>query len=95
MRSGEREAYAYHEAGRAVIARVLGLPCGTVMLPFDQSGAAQAEEQGPWDTHAEWETTGQVRAVRAACHAMIMSLLFSRQMRGRSAGSPASHLHSR
>lgn len=41
MRRGERDGGGYHEAGCAVIASVLGLPCGSARIAADENGAAQ------------------------------------------------------
>jgi hypothetical protein len=75
MRQPEHKAVAYYEAGRAVVARVLRLPCGPARIAADENWVAEAKIEGPWDTHAEWEMAGAFREVRSACHRIVMSLM--------------------
>jgi len=68
--TGKRKPYlndpwhtAIHEAGHAVIARVLRLRCGEVtMVPNEAEGYAGYSHTGdPWDTIGDWERFGHYR----------------------------------
>ena len=51
---------------------LLGAPA---RIDADENWADPVEVEGPWDTHAEWEMAGALREVRAACHAVVTSLM--------------------
>jgi ATP-dependent Zn protease len=68
---------AYHEAGHAVIARVLTLPSGhaTVSPDFDEGSAGHSITPDPYDCIYEWEKRGKVRHSEAAWHARIIAFM--------------------
>jgi ATP-dependent Zn protease len=58
-RSGKRTAI--HEAGHAVIGRVLGMTCGPATIVPDTNGAGHSITRDPWLTYGEWEARGKYR----------------------------------
>src|SRR4051812_13699357 len=69
---------AIHEAGHAVIARVLTLACGgaTIVPNFDDGAAGHSIIEEPWSCVSEWEKRGKVRdSDDAVWHAQIISLM--------------------
>ena len=68
---------ATHEAGHAVISRVLTLDCGgATVVPNDEAGGAgHAITNDPWACIREWERRGKVREPEAVWHAQIMSCM--------------------
>ena len=68
-----REATAYHEAGHAVIARVLGLTCGQVSIIADDDSAGRAIIADPWQTAGDWENRDRFRDARQAFRGTIIA----------------------
>jgi ATP-dependent Zn protease len=71
----QRKTTAYHEAGHAVIGRVLALPCGaaTIKPDFNNGIAGTSITPGPYVCEAELEKRGKMRLHRDAIwHARIM-----------------------
>jgi ATP-dependent Zn protease len=70
----QRRATAYHEAGHAVIGRVLALPCGraTIRPDYEEGVAGQALTEEPYTCLREWEKRGKVRDAAAAWHGRII-----------------------
>jgi ATP-dependent Zn protease len=68
---------AYHEAGHAVIARVLTLASGpaTIEPDKDKGTAGFSITLDPYECHAEWESRGKNRDYAAAFHARIMTYM--------------------
>jgi ATP-dependent Zn protease len=69
---------AYHEAGHAVIGRVLTLHCGraTIRPNYSKAEAGHAVTHEPYACLYEWEKRGHVRDSRdAVYHARIMTLM--------------------
>jgi ATP-dependent Zn protease len=69
---------AYHEAGHAVIGRVLTLHCGgaTIRPNYTKAEAGHTITHGPYDCLHEWEKRGHVRDSRdAVYHARIMAYM--------------------
>jgi hypothetical protein len=67
---------AFHEAGHAVIARVLTLACGGASIVPDQESAGQATVYDPYTTLYEWEKRGKIRdADNAMWHGHIIALM--------------------
>src|SRR5262245_49391183 len=58
-----KKSTAIHEAGHAVIGRVLGLTCGpATIIPNEQENeAGHAILEDPWLTYADWEARGKRR----------------------------------
>jgi len=52
---------AYHEAGHAVIGRVLGMACGPVTIVPDDDSAGHSITFDPWVTYERWEERGKSR----------------------------------
>lgn len=72
------KATAYHEAGHAVIARVLTLACGraTIRPNYDEGEAGYTITADPSACLYEWERRGYVRDSRdAVYHARIMTYM--------------------
>jgi ATP-dependent Zn protease len=62
VNSERRTAYsAYHEAGHAVIGRVLGLVCGSVTIVPDAAGFGCATSKSPLATLDVWDARGRSR----------------------------------
>jgi ATP-dependent Zn protease len=68
---------ATHEAGHAVIARVLTLLCeGASIVPDHEAGHAGHSISGdPWECETEWLRRGKVRHDNAVWHARIISCM--------------------
>jgi hypothetical protein len=77
-KSSRRRATAYHEAGHAVIGRVLTLPCGDATIKRNYAEMAEGYSITP-DPYAclwAWEERGKVRASDdAVWHARIITLM--------------------
>ncbi|HEY5188941.1 MAG TPA: ATP-dependent metallopeptidase FtsH/Yme1/Tma family protein, partial [Solirubrobacteraceae bacterium] len=74
----DRERTAYHEAGHAVIGRVLTLPCGgaTIKADYDDGKAGHAITEDPYVCIEEWRNRGKVRDNQEAVwHARIMTYM--------------------
>jgi hypothetical protein len=72
------QATAYHEAGHAVIGRVLTLACGnaTIRPNYRDETAGCAITRDPYGCLHEWEIRGHVRDSRdAVFHARIMTYM--------------------
>lgn len=69
------ETIAYHEAGHAVIARVLGLTCGQVSIitDDDDGSAGHAIIADPWKTASDWENRERFRDARQAFRGTIIA----------------------
>src|SRR5262245_52229508 len=52
---------AVHEAGHAVIGRVLGMDCGPVTIVPDDDSAGHSVTFDPWVTYERWEERGKSR----------------------------------
>jgi hypothetical protein len=59
---------AYHEAGHAVIGRVLTLTCGSASIEpdYDDGSWGRSICPDPWACISEWEKRGKVRQTRSA-----------------------------
>jgi len=74
MIPSRRTLTAYHEAGHAVIGRVLTLVCGEATIKPDYKSRSWGHSICP-DPHAclyEWESRGKVRDTAAVWHARII-----------------------
>src|SRR6187455_2139183 len=70
----QRKSTAYHEAGHAVIGRVLTLACGpaTIKPDYFEGEAGHAITNGPWECLHQWERRGKVRGYTAVWHARMI-----------------------
>jgi len=66
---------AYHEAGHAVIGRILALPCGEATIEIDHDSSGHSVTADPWAIISEWERRGKARGYDAAWHARIMTYM--------------------
>ena len=66
---------AYHEAGHAVIGRVLNLPCGLATIIPDDDSVGHSITGGPWDAVAQWDSSGRWRGVDVAYRARIIAFM--------------------
>jgi hypothetical protein len=64
-------ATAIHEAGHAVIGRVLTLVCGRATIRTDHDSAGHNMVEEPYACTSHWEQRGKVRARYAAWRARI------------------------
>jgi hypothetical protein len=69
----ESRRTAIHEAGHAVIGRILGMVCGhaTIRAEHDSSGHAVTED--PWSTVSAWERAGKFRDEASVWRGRIMT----------------------
>ena len=65
----DKRATAIHEAGHAVIGRVLGLLCGGATIIQDEDSAGHAITNDPWAILFAWETRGKYRETETAFRA--------------------------
>jgi ATP-dependent Zn protease len=82
---------AYHEAGHAVIGRVLTLACGgaTIKPNYADATAGRAITEGPYACLYEWEKRGKVRDTAAVWHARIITLMAGAEAEQELLGSKA------
>lgn len=66
---------AIHEAGHAVVGRILGMLCGQVTIVADHDSAGHSITLDPWDTVSHWESVGRFRDARTAFLGGILSLM--------------------
>jgi ATP-dependent Zn protease len=68
---------AYHEAGHAVIERVLTLPSGgvTIKPDYDEGSWGHANVRKPFNCQVEWEKRGKARDEKFIWHAKIIALM--------------------
>lgn len=71
--ANDRHHVATHEAGHAVIARVLTLTCGHATIEPDSDSAGHAITVDLWLCASEWEKRGKVRNSDAVWHAGIIA----------------------
>jgi hypothetical protein len=67
MTRHQKRATAIHEAGHAVIGRVLGLVCGPVTVTADHESAGHSIIADPWDTISAWNDALQAQVECGAC----------------------------
>jgi ATP-dependent Zn protease len=84
MSKSARKTYtAYHEAGHAVIGRVLGLVCGSVTIVPDAVGFGCATTKSPLATLDVWDARGRCRLngrdLTSVYRAYIMELMAGRE----------------
>ncbi len=72
-----RKKTAYHEAGHAVIGRVLTLPCGgaTIKRNYAEMTEGYSIIHDPYACLWAWEKRGKVRGDNAVWHARIIALM--------------------
>jgi hypothetical protein len=73
-----KRSTAYHEAGHAVIGRVLTLHCGhaTIKPNYEQAEAGHVITHAPYSCLYEWEKRGKVRDSQdVVLHARIMTYM--------------------
>jgi hypothetical protein len=79
MEEDERRHTAIHEAGHAVIGRVLGLPCGRVTIESDEDSAGHAISKDCLQVVAHWEKIGcDHRCMDTVLRARILTFLAGR-----------------
>ena len=59
--SADAQHTAFHEAGHAVIGRVLGMACGQVTIVPDHDSSGHSITSNPSDTYELWEERGKFR----------------------------------
>jgi ATP-dependent Zn protease len=69
------KATAIHEAGHAVIARVLTLVAGSATIKIDHDSVGHSVTHDPWAAIYEWEKRGRVREPGAVWHARIIAFM--------------------
>lgn len=73
-----KRSTAIHEAGHAVIGRVLGLACGGATIianPADLREAGSAIIDGQWGTYGLWDRRGRYRDIRTVVLGGILALM--------------------
>lgn len=66
---------AIHEAGHAVIGRVLGIPCGEASILADEDSSGHSITGDVWATLSAWESRGKFRDVRSSYLARIVTYM--------------------
>ena len=66
---------AYHEAGHAVIGRVLNLPCGHATIIPDDDSAGHSICENPLDAIAKWDAAGRWRELDTAYRARMIAYM--------------------
>jgi hypothetical protein len=75
MRAIAKRKTAYHEAGHAVLGRVLTLVCDSATIKPDHDSAGHSLTHDPWASIYEWEKRGKVREPDAVWHARIIGFM--------------------
>jgi ATP-dependent Zn protease len=72
---------AVHEAGHAVVARVLGLQCGkvTIAANYRTRDAGYGVIADPWAAVARWDERGKYRPAEAALRARVIAYMAGRE----------------
>jgi ATP-dependent Zn protease len=73
------EATAYHEAGHAVIGRVLGLTCGHAAIKPDNDSIGHIIIRDPWQTIQDWEDRQHFRDPASAFRGTIIARMAGRE----------------
>jgi hypothetical protein len=70
-----RRATAIHEAGHAVVGRVLKMTCGDVSISLHtgESAPSGAVVADPTDTQSDWAKIGKLRDIRSAFRGRMMT----------------------
>jgi ATP-dependent Zn protease len=71
----EKITTAIHEAGHAVLGRVLTLVCDSATIKPDHDSAGHSLTHDPWACIYEWEKRGKVREPDAVWHARIIGFM--------------------
>ena len=66
---------AIHEAGHAVIGRVLGMICGHATIVADDDSAGHGIVADPWSILAQWEQRERYRDASTVFHGRMMSFM--------------------
>jgi len=74
-RTNKLKSTAYHEAGHAVIGRVLGLSCGSTTIKPDYDSVGHAIIFDPWLVLNNWEKHGKYRDPSSVFLARTISLM--------------------
>jgi ATP-dependent Zn protease len=70
------EAFAIHEAGHAVIGRVLTIPCGSASIKSNRYSEGRSTIIADrYECFKEWEKRGKFRADNAPINAMIITAM--------------------
>jgi hypothetical protein len=72
-------AVAYHEAGHAVIGRVLGMVCGGVSIRPDEDCAGHGWIAVPDVVHWRWYERGRCRAIASVFRGRILTFMAGRE----------------
>jgi ATP-dependent Zn protease len=79
VRNWRKKDLAFHEAGHAVIGRVLGLVCGHTTILADHDSAGHSIVADPSITDAHWEARGKFRDLSSIMLARVISLMAGRE----------------
>ena len=74
-------ARAIHEAGHAVIARVLNMLCGHTTIEPDADSGGHGIIYDPYDIYDAWERQGRYRNLSTVLVGRIMSFMAGRRQR--------------
>jgi ATP-dependent Zn protease len=66
---------AYHEAGHAVVGRVLGMICGSATIRPDEDSAGHVLTEDPWLIDHHWENLGKFRKIESVFRGRILSVI--------------------
>jgi hypothetical protein len=74
-RRNRRAETAIHEAGHAVIGRVLGMICGGASVVEDHDSAGHSITEDPWDIGDRWKRRGKFRDLHSVFVGRIMTFM--------------------
>ena len=66
---------AAHEAGHAVVGRILGMNCGPVSILADEDSAGHSICADPWATMHSWDRRGRFREARSVFIGRILTYM--------------------
>jgi ATP-dependent Zn protease len=86
-----KRSTAYHEAGHAVIGRVLTLASGgaTIKPDYRKRVSGNSETADPYECIREWEKRGKWRGTQVAWHARIITFMAGAEAESKLLGSCA------
>jgi len=79
IREAKLQRTAIHEAGHAVIGRVLGLACGDVTIIADHNSNGHAILATPYAIEQAWEDCGKYRDIASAFRGRILAYMAGRE----------------
>jgi hypothetical protein len=88
MKANDLYPIAAHEAGHAVIGRVMGMRCGKATIVADHDSAGHAITKDPWAILEQWEKQEKFRRMDSVFIGRILTYMAGREAQIELAGTP-------